>query len=123
MSIPDLFLRAKFLKISAIAVICLLFAAGCKTENQNPPIEEIKFQKILIDIHLLQARMENYKSLNDTFFYATGKGYEEVYKKHHITQEQFKETFEYYLNNPKQMDKMYEKITEELSEQEAKAKE
>jgi hypothetical protein len=76
----------------------------------------------LIDIHLLQAKMENYKSLNDTFFYATGKGYEEIFSKHKITQSEFSETFDFYLNNPKLMDKIYERITEKLSEEEAKAK-
>ena len=101
----------------------LFIVTSCEREEKKPPIDESKFEEVLIDVHLLQARLENYKSLSDTFFYATGKGYEEIYQKHGISKAAFKETFEFYLTHPKQMDKMYERITEKFSEMEAKAKE
>jgi hypothetical protein len=120
---PFSFSHAKFLKIVSIAGCIFLSLSGCNQDPKKPPIEEEKFISIMIDIHLLEARLENLKQLNDTSFFAAGKGYEQIYKNHSVTKEQFRQTFDFYLNHPKQMDKLYEKIVDSLSEMEATAKE
>jgi len=99
------------------------FFSSCRNEDEKTAIKEAEFQEILIDIHIMQTQMEEFKAINDTSLYATGKGYEEIFSKHGVSKEQFDETFKYYISNPKKMDKMYEKIIDELSMREAKSKE
>ncbi len=86
-------------------------------------LSEEKFKATLIDIHLLEGKLELQKNVSDTLFYMAGRGYERVFEKHGISQEQFEETFEYYRSEPKKFDKLYETIVEELSKAEAKTKE
>ncbi len=94
---------------------------SCSEGNKKLPITESKFKEILIDIHFHEARLEQFIGLTDTFFYAAGKGYENVFEKHGVTKKQFQETFLYYEQQPKAFEKIYEEIVNKLSEEEAKA--
>ena len=94
---------------------------SCSERNKKLPITESKFKEILIDIHFHEARLEQFTSMTDTFFYAIGKGYENIFEKHSVTKEQFQETFLYYEQQPAAFEKIYEEIVDKLSEEEAKA--
>jgi hypothetical protein len=105
-----------------VAITLLVLLASCNNETFKTPITENKFKEILIDIHLHEARLEQFKQLSDTSFYAMGEGYKKVYEKHNVTEKDFKETFRLYEEHPKQFEKLYEEVVNVLSEQEAKAK-
>jgi hypothetical protein len=104
-----------------MALLSVLFCFACE-ENIKPSISENTFQNILIDIHLKESRIGKYQPLTDSIYYAAGSAYNEIYKKHKVNAKQFKQTFEYYEQNPKKFEKIYETIVEKLSEQEAKLK-
>jgi hypothetical protein len=116
-------LPAKFLKFTAIVAVMFFGTASCSSDEKKPPIKEEKFQEILTEIHVMQTKLESFKAINDTSLFAAVKGHQEIFSKHGVTKEQFNETFNFYISNPKQMDKMYEKIIDELSVKEAKSKE
>ncbi len=71
-------------------------------------------------MHLAEARLEYFEPMTDSFFYAAGKSYEKVFKKHGVTSVQFQETFNFYQQNPKEFEKLYESVVEKLSEEDAK---
>jgi hypothetical protein len=108
-----------FFKIVSITYTLLL--CSCSEGNKKIPITESKFMDVLTDIHFHEARLEQFTGLTDTFYFSAGKGYEKIYEKHGITKDQFMETFSYYEQQPKEFEKLYEKIVDKLSEEEAKA--
>lgn len=100
----------------------LLYCFSCSEGNKKNIIQEKKFEAILYDLHLIEARLEHFGALSDTFYYAAGKGYEQLFEKHGITKTQFEETFFYYQQQPKQFEKLYENVVNKLSEEEAKTR-
>ncbi|QCR24903.1 hypothetical protein C1N53_04875 [Pontibacter sp. SGAir0037] len=78
--------------------------------------------QILADIHTVEARIENRVSYPDTSLMVFNKEQSKVLEQHDVTLEQFKETYQFYLDNVKQMDKLYEVIIDTLSAREVKAR-
>lgn len=77
----------------------------------------------MTDIHLLEAQLDVLKQSSDTFFYVAKPRYDSILRKHDVNMQQLVATFEFYLQHPKLLDKVYEKIVDTLSEQQALAKE
>ena len=69
---------------------------------------------ILTDVHLIEGARTGLTILGDTT-YNISDYYRAMYVKHNITEEEFKSSFEYYSQHPEIMDKMYEKVIEELT--------
>lgn len=98
--------------------------SSCRQNTRYPPLNDDTFTAVMVDIHLLEAQLENLRQASNTVIcHMAGKEYEAIYEKHGINKELFRKTFDYYLQRPKEMDKVYEKIVEALSEREAKLKE
>lgn len=81
-----------------------------------------KMVQILSDIHTMEARIEHSVSYPDTALMVYSKQQDEILKKHNVEQEQFRDTYKYYLNHLAEMDKLYEIIVDTLSVRESKAR-
>lgn len=77
--------------------------------------------RILADIHTLEARIEQNVSYPDTALMVFNKQQTDLLEAHGVTEADFKATYQYYLNNIQEMDKMYEIIVDTLSVRESKA--
>lgn len=107
-----------------IAICSALSFQAC----QEAPNEETKLKasvpkakmvSILVDIHLLEARAEEFKMLNDSFITAKRAAYDTIFKAHGVEREKFLSTFDYYEHNPKEMDLLYETVVDSFSVMEA----
>lgn len=95
---------------------------GCqnqKAQEQQNLIPESKMVRILADLHLAEAQVESTVAYPDTALMAFGKLQKEIWEKHGITEEEFRETYNYYTLNIKEMDRLYEIITDTLIAREA----
>lgn len=82
-------------------------------------IPESKMVRILADIHLAEAQVESTVAYPDTALMAFAKLQKNIWKKHDVTEEQFRNTYHYYSTNIKEMDRLYEIITDTLIAREA----
>lgn len=78
--------------------------------------------QILADIHVVEARIETRVLYPDTALMAFNKEQQKILEAHGVEQQEFRNTYQYYLDNIPQMDKLYEVILDTLSVREAKAR-
>ena len=70
---------------------------------------------ILFDLHVAEARLERMGILLDTgaIYYKEMQG--RIFKKHGVTQQAFYKSYDYYLQNVSELDKIYEKVIDSLT--------
>lgn len=73
---------------------------------------------VLTDVHLVQAsqRLGMVIDSADTASYTT---FNYVWKKHRITEDEYKKCLDFYSHNPSILDSIYEKVLNNLSKQKA----
>ena len=108
--------------IVLLAMLLLLFAAGCKQKYPSVPGDIIpvdKMESVLMDMHISDAVAET-RSLGDgnekkwsTQYYL------QIYKNHHITKEDFLKSYLFYQNNPVLLNKLYDDLLSDMSKREA----
>ncbi|WP_162054792.1 DUF4296 domain-containing protein [Pontibacter pamirensis] len=83
-------------------------------------IPQPKMVRILADIHTVEALIEQHVSYPDTALMVFNKEQADILEKHGVKQEEFKATYDYYLNHIVEMDKLYEIVVDTLSVRESK---
>ncbi len=110
-----------------LPAFCLILAciSGCDNEpeeNFDAPkgiLHPDTMKQVLIDIHLAEAAIERKQIEGDSATILAQKYYNEIYAVHDITEEQFKKSFTYYRKKPKQFERMYKELIEDMSKSEA----
>ena len=105
------------MKLNLSILFCLLLA--CSEQKENIPqdiLSENEFVVILKDIHLAEAKFELQK--NNGIGKAKNEltnSYTSIYQKHNISEEKFKESLNFYAQNPEMLEKIYTDILEQLT--------
>jgi hypothetical protein len=105
------------MKIYLLMLALLLFSCS-NTEIKIPKniLSEKVFENVLKEVHLAEAAFELKKNkdmeiakneLSNTYFY--------IYKKHQISEDEFKETLNYYSGNPEKLEPIYTNILKQLN--------
>lgn len=98
-----------------------LFACGEKqTKAPDNLVPRDQMVQILADIHIAEAQIENKIFYPDTAIMTFNLKEKEIFRKHDVTEEKFRETYQYYKDNLKEMDALYEIIVDTLSLRETK---
>jgi hypothetical protein len=101
-----------------ILSLAICFAACSKKEVEVP--KDILSQEVMIsvlsDMHYAEAmlQLKNLGQNDSTKRIATGY-YKLVLEKHHLRQDQFQKSFNFYLSQPETMTAMYDSIITRLS--------
>ncbi len=110
------------MKIYLSILACLLFScSNSKEKNPENIVSEIRFESILKEIHLAEATFDLNKTKD--IQNANIKLYNEylnIYKKYKISEDDFKETLNYYSENPKNLEKIYNNILQQLTKEKSK---
>jgi hypothetical protein len=108
-----------------LALVLLMASCGGSAENGNKTvpahiIAPSEMSSILADIHISEASLE-YKTITpgDTLKLLARTYYQHVFNKYGIDADKFRQSMDYYKDNPVQMDKVYEQVIEKLSAQSA----
>lgn len=75
----------------------------------------------MVDIHIAESRIETMGLVSDTAAVYYKNMQQEIFKKHQITEDQFYKSYNYYLDNVSELDKIYEKVVDSLSVTEVEA--
>ena len=110
------------MKIYLSILACLLFS--CSNSEQKIPeniLSKTAFATILKEIHLEEASFELSKNKDmKTAKIELVNAYFDIYKKNQISEEDFKETLDYYSENPEKLKYAYTNVLEKLSEERSK---
>ncbi len=100
-----------FLTILTLAVF------SCSTKEKKPEnlLSQPEMVSLLIDIHILESQVQLLRLPKDTSQLLFNTFEKEVFEKHNIDKEVYTRSFEYYLDNVKQMDKIYAAVIDSLN--------
>lgn len=76
---------------------------------------------ILVDIHVAESRVENMGLPHDTGTVYYQKLQQDIFKKHQVKPDAFYKSYDYYVTNVSELDKIYEKVVDSLSVKEVEA--
>lgn len=116
-----------YFKIILIASFALLFS--CQTEpvsslDVKPAdlLPESKMVSILIDVHIAESALSIKNFNRDSSLTLFSYYKEDIFKKHQVTELQFKNSYEYYCTHSKQFDHIYEVVIDSLAVKESTGK-
>ena len=112
------------MKKSFLILLAGLLFQACTSPLDPAPadlIPEKKMTAILVDIHVAESRIENLGLPHDTGAVYYQRLQKELFKKHKITADKFYKSFDYYVTNVSELDKIYEKVVDSLSVKEVEA--
>jgi len=74
--------------------------------------------QVLTDVHIFQATLQLGYFKSDSV-QVTAKAFDDILKKHHLTQGEYSKCLEYYCYHPDLFDDIYEKVLNNISKQKA----
>ena len=94
----------------------LICSCGKSINTTNKEIiKSEKFTKIIVDVHLIEAKFETIKFKDELIAQAILQNdYDSVFNLHEITYEDFKKSLEYYSLKDKQLELIYTNALEEI---------
>ena len=107
------------MQINLLILFCLLLACAEQKENITKDVlSEHEFVVVLEDIHLAEAHFELHKTKGmEKAKNELVNSYTSIYKKHNISEEKFKETLNFYAQNPEKLEKIYANVLEQLTKE------
>lgn len=102
-------------KIIFFILLLAGFIASCS--DDSVPINIIgpdKMTAILKDMHVAEAAV-SVDVPGDSVRQYIADYYTAIYKKHNISQKEFNKSFDYYISHPAKLDKVYQKIIDEIN--------
>lgn len=110
------------MKILLILFVLSSFFISCKDEIKKKPNDiwsEEKFIEALVEIQVTEAYVRLGFNRSHESYRPKDSLFESTFRKLGVSREEFEKNFEYYVNHPKSMDKIYEEVIERLSERQA----
>ncbi len=108
-------MRTGFYKLT---IVLLILLTGCA---EKPSIEKEKVKNILVDAFRFEAAQQvssNYMLLPDSLWTVN---YRFILKKHGVSEEDFKQTMDYYKQEPEEFSALMDPVIEELKKEENKS--
>ena len=121
-------------KVNFTSILLLLLAiigtGGCANDsrdrvNVTAPdgvLKKTEFVNVLADIQLIEAASKNRVWRNDDVEKRLGDAYNEVFRKHDITESQFKASHSWWWNHPVAMKGILLEVTERITQLEIEAR-
>ena len=102
--------------------IILLAIASCGVGKNTIPKEVMDKRvmvPILVDIHLADAIIEKRSSIEKPDTAMTQNIYQQIFQAHHITRNQFYNSYHFYETHPVILNELYAEVITELSKKDA----
>lgn len=107
-----------FLPILIFCMLAVSCGNGNKVKIPKDVISPDSMVEVLTDIHLVKAAQQ-LSMIIDTADTGKFTSFNYVWKKHHITEDQYKNSLNFYTHNPATLDSIYENVLSNLSKQKA----
>jgi hypothetical protein len=109
---------------NSFLILIVLFCASC-IKPAEPPVGIIPkdtMSYILTDIHIAEAKLSVKPLMQDSARENYSNTKTSIFKKYHISEGRFNESFDWYTQNIEQLDKIYEVVVDSLSLRETRGK-
>ena len=101
-----------------LTVLVILLACGGSKEPENLLTPQ-QMTKLLMEIHLLEAKVDELPIVPQDSSQSVYNHYEKLlFQDLEITDEQYEVSFNYYLDHPKQFEKIYNAVVDSLLQKE-----
>jgi len=104
----------------AVIFCCLTFLLACQSHTIKKPaqlIEKEKMSRVLEDVLLMESYYQSKHGIPSVYKDALDESLSEVFKKHHVSKKQFKESYVYYASQPEVFKELNTSIMDRLSRQ------
>lgn len=108
-------------KTFILSVVIAAAVWSCRKPEEKVPgnlLSPDSMVSILVDIHLAEAAA-NVTRINDVQSFKARELYPAIFKTHQTDSATFHSSFNYYLQRPKKLEAIYEKVLSELSRRES----
>lgn len=98
-------------------IFILILTLGCIKEEKPPEyiLPEEKMVSILIDLHVLEGKVQQLRIKRDSSELVFNHFENEVFKKHNVTDSIYLKNLTYYYDHPQKMEKIYGAVLDSLS--------
>jgi len=105
-------------------ILCFVFlliylftnCENTKDKETLAPLPKDKMKVVLTDLYLAEAAAELHRVSNDSALLPHKSYYfEDIFKKHNLTPQQYEKAYEYYTGQPDALLEIYEDIKEDLN--------
>lgn len=97
-------------------LINVIVGFGCNQDNNNQEvIPPAKMTELLIDIHVLEARVDKLRLTNDSAFAIYNTLQQEIFDQNEITKSEYEQSYQHYLSYPKELDQIYAIVVDSLN--------
>ena len=105
----------------ALVYCCLIsIFLGCQQEGTKKPLNLIEMEKmshVLEDVLLMESYYQSKHGIPGVYKEALEESLKGVFKKHHITKKQFKDSYVYYASQPETFKELNTSIMDRISRQ------
>ena len=100
----------------SFSILTLLISCNGKTNSvPHRIISKDKMVDVLVDIHLAEAAADNHGFTKAEINLMMASKYDSIFQKHEITFDQFKTSYDYYLNHPDEFSDIYSEVVNKLT--------
>lgn len=97
-------------------LINVIVGFGCnQTLKKEVVISPAKMTELLIDIHILEARVDKLRLTNDSAFAIYNTLQMEIFEQNEVTKSDYERSYQYYLSEPKELDQIYAIVVDSLN--------
>lgn len=112
------------IKIQLALIIIILFFSSCSLEQKEISIPDYVITQdsmvhILADVHIQEAMMNQYSQEGRHMKMNPVKQYQLIFDKYKISKERYDSSYQFYLDNPSLLNKIYENVVIELTKMQA----
>jgi hypothetical protein len=107
--------------IKLFPILCFLFfLVACQETTTKKPmqlIDEEKMSLVLEEVLLMESHYQSKHGVPGIYKDALDESLKGIFKKHHVTKKQFKDSYVYYASQPEQFKALNTSIMDRLSRQ------
>lgn len=97
-------------------LINVIVGFSCSSSvDQQPPIPSAQMVELLIDIHILEARVDKLRISNDSAYAVFNTMQSKLFEDHGVTKDYYEYSYQHYLENPKDLDHIYGIVVDSLN--------
>ena len=95
-------------------IICMIMGCNVPNETPDPLLNEVVMSNILLDVHLLESKINTLGKKGDTSFQIYDHFEKLILEKHGVDSLVYTQNLAYYLEHPSLLEKVYTAIIDSL---------
>lgn len=100
----------------SIPLLCVLLSCGRSAAPVGGELDRAKFREVLTESMLIEARLSHELIIDKRADGPAARYYAEMFKQQGVTEAQFKNTYERYVQQPDSLKKIYEDVLNDLQQ-------